>query len=119
MKEALWQETQDDGGILCTLCPCYCKIGEGQAGFCYIRKNVGGKLYSLNVDLKGFTERFYCKLTFSHLDPVLDTLKWLKRETDIWFEITNLMIPGENDDPEETRRMCEWILENLGDSRVE
>ena len=244
MKEALWWETQEDGRILCTLCPRYCKIGEGQAGFCYIRKNIGGKLYSLgygkstgfaidpiekkplnhflpgsgilsfgtagfnlgcrfcqnwsiskakwdeaqslvagpdeivkfalrhkvpsiaftyndpviwgefvidisrlareaglhsvmvtagyitaearpqvfryvdaaNVDLKGFTERFYHKLTFSHLAPVLDTLKWLKDETDIWFEITNLIIPGENDDPEETQRMCEWILENLGDS---
>jgi putative methionine-R-sulfoxide reductase with GAF domain len=55
-------------------------------------------------------------LTFSHLDPVLDTLRWLKRETDIWFEITNLMIPGENDDPDETRRLCHWVIENLGDS---
>jgi len=244
MKEALWWETQEDGRILCTLCPRYCKIGADQAGFCYIRKNINGKLYSLgygkstgfaidpiekkplnhflpgtgilsfgtagcnlgcrfcqnwsiskaklddaqsltatpeevvqlalrhnvpsiaftyndpviwgefvidisrvarecglksvmvtagyitpearsevyryidaaNVDLKGFTERFYHKLTFSHLDPVLDTLKWLKNETDVWFEITNLMIPGENDDQEETKQMCEWILENLGDS---
>jgi pyruvate formate lyase activating enzyme len=244
MKEALWWETQEDGRILCTLCPRYCKIGEGQAGFCYIRKNIDGKLYSLgygkstgfaidpiekkplnhflpgteilsfgtagcnlgcrfcqnwsiskaklddaqglsagpeevvqlglmhnvpslaftyndpviwgefvidisrlaresglksvmvtagyitpearpevyryidaaNVDLKGFTERFYHKLTFSHLDPVLDTLKWLKNETDVWLEITNLMIPGENDEADETKRMCDWILENLGDS---
>jgi pyruvate formate lyase activating enzyme len=244
MKEALWWETQEDDRILCTLCPRYCKIGQGQAGFCYIRKNIDGKLYSLgygkstgfaidpiekkplnhflpgtgilsfgtagcnlgcrfcqnwsiskaklddsqsltgtpeevvqlalrhevpsiaftyndpviwgeyvidisriarerglksvmvtagyitpearpevyrfidaaNVDLKGFSERFYHKLTFSHLDPVLDTLKWLKNETDIWFEITNLMIPGENDDPEETKEMCDWILKNLGDS---
>ena len=243
MKEALWWETQEDGRILCTLCPRYCRIGEDQAGFCFIRKNIGGKLYALgygkstgfavdpiekkplnhflpgtgilsfgtagcnlgcrfcqnwsiskarlddarsltsapeevvklalmhrvpsiaftyndpviwgeyvidisrlarecglksvmvtagyitpaarpevyryidaaNVDLKGFTEHFYHKLTFSHLDPVLDTLKWLKNETDIWFEITNLMIPGENDGPEETRRMCGWIVENLGD----
>jgi len=243
MKEALWWEAQEDGRILCTLCPRYCRIGEGQAGFCYIRKNIDGKLYSLgygkstgfaidpiekkplnhflpgtgilsfgtagcnlgcrfcqnwsiskaklddaqsvgaspeavvklalsynvpsiaftyndpviwgeyvidisrlareyglnsvmvtagyitaearaevyryidaaNVDLKGFTERFYHKLTFSHLDPVLETLKWLKNETEVWFEITNLMIPGENDDPEETKQMCGWILENLGD----
>ena len=244
MKEALWWETEEDGRILCTLCPRYCRIGEGQAGFCYIRKNIGGKLYSLgygrstgfaidpvekkplnhflpgtgilsfgtagcnlgcrfcqnwsiskaklddaqslgatpeevvklarmhnvpsiaftyndpviwgeyvidisrlarqcglksvmvtagyitpeargevyryidaaNVDLKAFTERFYHKLTFSHLDPVLETLKWLKNETDVWFEITNLMIPGENDDPEETRQLCDWVLKNLGDS---
>src|SRR5437667_12134718 len=58
-----------------------------------------------NVDLKGFTERFYHKLTFSHLDPVLDTLKWLKEETDIWFEITNLIIPDENDNPDETKSL--------------
>jgi pyruvate formate lyase activating enzyme len=244
MKEALWWHTEEDGRILCTLCPRYCRIGEDQAGFCYIRKNIGGRLYSLgygkptgfaidpiekkplnhflpgtgvlsfgtagcnlgcrfcqnwsiskaklddahsvtagpeevvklalaenvpsiaftyndpviwgefvidisrlarerglksvmvtagyitpearpevyryidaaNVDLKAFTERFYHKLTFSHLDPVLDTLKWLKHETDIWFEITNLMIPGENDDPEETRQLCDWVLKNLGDS---
>jgi pyruvate formate lyase activating enzyme len=68
-----------------------------------------------NVDLKAFTERFYHKVTFSHLEPVLETLKWLKNETEIWFEITNLMIPGENDDPEETRRLCDWVLQNLGD----
>lgn len=243
MKEALWWERQEDGRLLCTLCPRYCRIGEGQAGFCFIRKNIGGKLYSLgygrstgfaldpvekkplnhflpgtqilsfgtagcnlgcrfcqnwsiskaklddaqsleaspervvelalrcgapslaftyndpviwgefvidisrlarecglksvmvtagyitpearaqlyryidaaNVDLKGFTERFYHKLTFSHLDPVLDTLRWLKHETEVWLEITNLMIPGENDDPDETARMCDWIVENLGD----
>jgi pyruvate formate lyase activating enzyme len=69
-----------------------------------------------NVDLKAFTERFYHKLTFSHLEPVLDTLKWLKHETDIWVEITNLMIPGENDDPAETQQLCDWVVRNLGDS---
>ncbi|NIO11888.1 MAG: AmmeMemoRadiSam system radical SAM enzyme [Deltaproteobacteria bacterium] len=244
MKEALWWATEPDGRILCTLCPRFCRMAEGQAGFCYIRKNIDGKLYSLgygrptgfavdpiekkplnhflpgtsivsfgtagcnlgcrfcqnwsiskaklddagsvsaspqeivdmtasrgipsiaytyndpvifgeyvidtsrlarerglknvmvtagyitpearrdvfkfidatNVDLKAFTERFYHKLTFSHLDPVLDTLKWLKYETEIWFEITNLMIPGENDEPDETRRLCDWIVNQLGDS---
>jgi pyruvate formate lyase activating enzyme len=223
MREALWWQTEPDGKILCTLCPRFCRVGDGQAGFCYIRRNVGGKLYSLgygtstgfaidpiekkplnhflpgseilsfgtagcnlgcrfcqnwsiskakldeaesyqvapeqvvelalgkrvpsiaftyndpviwgefvitpesrpevfryidaaNVDLKAFTERFYHKLTFSHLAPVLDTLVWLRRETDIWFEITNLMIPGENDESDETRRLCDWVAENLGDS---
>lgn len=243
MKEALWWESEPDGRILCTLCPRYCRMAEGQAGFCFIRKNIGGKLYSLgygtstgfaidpiekkplnhflpgtgilsfgtagcnlgcrfcqnwsiskarldeahslratpeevvemalehkvpsiaftyndpviwgefvidisrlareqglksvmvtagyitpearkevyryidaaNVDLKAFTERFYQRLTLSHLDPVLDTLKWLRHETEVWVEITNLMIPGENDDPEETRRLCDWVLKNLGD----
>jgi pyruvate formate lyase activating enzyme len=244
MKEALWWHTEDDGRILCTLCPRFCRMGENQPGFCYIRKNIGGKLYSLgygtstgfaidpiekkplnhflpgteilsfgtagcnlgcrfcqnwsiskakldeanssgaspekivelakqnrvpsiaftyndpviwgefvidisrqareqglksvmvtagyitpearpevyryidaaNVDLKAFTERFYHKVTFSHLDPVLDTLKWLKHETNIWIEITNLMIPGENDDPDETKRLCDWVVQHLGES---
>jgi len=244
MKTARWWKTPDTGKNLCTLCPRYCTIGEGQPGFCFIRQNHGGVLYSLgygkpsgfgidpiekkplnhfypgtqilsfgtagcnlgcrfcqnwsiskakiddvnaltaspedvvklakkyrlpsiaytyndptifgeyvidisklareegifsvmvtagyidkearkdvykyidaaNVDIKGFTERFYRKLTFSHLDNVLDTLIWLKNETGIWFEITTLLIPGENDSPEEIKSECEWILKNLGDS---
>jgi len=244
LKLAKWWEPTDSNKILCTLCPRYCKIGEGQPGFCYIRQNHNGKLYTIgygrptgfaidpvekkplnhflpgtailsfgtagcnlgckfcqnwsiskaklddfnalisspedvimlakrystpsiaytyndptifgeyvidiskiarqeginsvmvtagyidkdarkdvykyidaaNVDLKGFTERFYNKLTFSHLTDVLDTLVWLKNETDIWFEITTLLIPDENDSPEEIKRESDWILENLGDS---
>ncbi|RPI75714.1 MAG: AmmeMemoRadiSam system radical SAM enzyme [Ignavibacteriales bacterium] len=244
MKIAKWWKAADNNKLLCTLCPRYCKIGEGQPGFCYIRQNHGGKLYTIgygrptgfaidpvekkplnhflpgtsilsfgtagcnlgckfcqnwsiskakldddnsltaspedvikiakryktpsiaytyndptifgeyvidismiareekinnvmvtagyidkearkevyqyidaaNVDLKGFTERFYNKLTFSHLNDVLDTLIWLKNETDIWFEITTLLIPGENDSNEEIKQECNWILDNLGDS---
>lgn len=239
---ARWWQEADHNRLLCTLCPRYCKIGEGQAGFCYIRKNIDGKLYSLgygrptgfaidpiekkplnhflpgtgilsfgtagcnlgckfcqnwtmskahldevnslyaspeqvvelakkhqvpsiaytyndpiifgeyvidisrlareehirsvmvtngyidtearkevfryvdgaNVDLKAFTERFYSKLTLSHLAPVLDTLKWLVHETDVWVEITTLLIPGENDSDEELKQMIDWILSNLG-----
>lgn len=242
-KEALWWEVKDNGKILCTLCPRYCTIGEGQKGFCFIRENINGKLYSIgygrptgfavdpiekkplshfypgtdilsfgtagcnlgckfcqnwttskskyddlrsveaspedvikiakkyktpsiaftyndptifgeyvidisklareeginsvmvtagyidkearkdvykyidaaNVDLKAFTEQFYHKITFSHLNDILDTLYWLKHETEIWFEITTLLIPDENDSPEEIQQMCDWILENLGD----
>ncbi len=242
-KEALWWKTQDNGKILCTLCPRYCTISEGQKGFCFIRENIDGKLYSTgygrpigfavdpiekkplshfypgtdilsfgtagcnlgckfcqnwttskskyndsnsveaspedvikiakkyntpsiaftyndptifgeyvidvskiareeninsvmvtagyidkearkdvykyidaaNVDLKAFTEQFYHKITFSHLEPILDTLFWLKHETSIWLEITTLLIPDENDSPEEIQKMCDWILENLGD----
>lgn len=241
--EARWWQKQDDGRILCTLCPRYCKIGEGQIGFCYIRQNIDGKLYSTgygrptgfaidpiekkplnhfypgssilsfgtagcnlgckfcqnwsiskakldelnalyvtpeevvalakkyktpsiaytyndptifgeyvidisrlakeeniknvmvtagyidkearkdvyryidaaNVDLKAFTEQFYHKITFSHLNDVLDTLLWLKNETGIWFEITTLLIPDENDSDEEIKLMTEWIVKNLGD----
>ncbi len=68
-----------------------------------------------NVDLKGFTEAFYRQLTLSHLEPVLDTLRWLKHESPVWLEITNLVIPQENDDLAVIRRMCDWILKELGD----
>jgi pyruvate formate lyase activating enzyme len=68
-----------------------------------------------NVDLKGFTEDFYRRICAGHLQPVLDTLEYLKHETDVWFEITNLMIPGLNDSPEETDAMTRWVVEHLGD----
>jgi len=243
-KLAKWWEPTESGRLLCTLCPRYCKIGEGQAGFCFIRQNLNGKLYSIgygrptgfaidpiekkplhhfypgsgilsfgtagcnlgckfcqnwsmskakiadsnalhvspedvvklakkhnvnsiaytyndptifgeyvidiskmardegissvmvtagyidknarkdiykyvdaaNVDLKAFSEVFYRKLTLSNLNDVLDTLLWLKNETDVWFEITTLLIPDENDTDTELKKMCEWILTNLGDS---
>jgi len=67
-----------------------------------------------NVDLKAFTENFYGKITLTHLQPVLETLEWLKKETNVWFEITNLMIPALNDDEGETRKLAEWILTHLG-----
>jgi len=241
-KIADWWKPAESNKIICTLCPRYCKIGDGQSGFCFIRQNINGKLYSTgygrptgfavdpiekkplnhfypgsgilsfgtagcnlgckfcqnwsmskarltelnalhvtpeevvrlakkqnvksiaytyneptifgeyvvdiskmardegiasvmvtdgyidenarkdvykyvdaaNVDLKAFSESFYRKLTLSHLRYVLDTLVWLKHETDVWIEITTLLIPGENDSPLEIKRMCEWILENLG-----
>ena len=69
----------------------------------YITPAARGPFYedmdAANVDLKGFTEEFYQQLTLSHLQPVLDTLRWLKHETDVWFEITNLIIPQANDAP--------------------
>ncbi|MHC8442001.1 MAG: AmmeMemoRadiSam system radical SAM enzyme [Candidatus Eutrophobiaceae bacterium] len=67
-----------------------------------------------NVDLKAFTEVFYRKVTGSHLAPVLDTLEYLRNETDVWFEITNLIIPGENDSDAELHAMTQWIYECLG-----
>ena len=67
-----------------------------------------------NVDLKAFTDRFYWKICGGHLEPVLDTLKYLKHETGVWFELTELVIPGENDSDNEIRAMCEWIVDNLG-----
>jgi len=67
-----------------------------------------------NVDLKSFSEDFYHKICHGHLQPVLDTLVYLKNETDIWFEITTLLIPDENDSDDELHRMCQWIVEQLG-----
>jgi pyruvate formate lyase activating enzyme len=243
-KPAKWWQTTDSGKILCTLCPRYCKIGEEQTGFCYIRKNIGGMLVSTgyghptgfaidpiekkplshflpgtnilsfgtagcnlgckfcqnwsmskaklddlnaltvspedvvqlakkhnvpsiaytyndptifgeyvidisqiahaesirsvmvtngyidkqarkevykyidaaNVDLKAFTDRFYHKLTFSHLKDVLDTLVWLGNDTDVWIEITTLLIPDENDSTDEIMQMCDWLLNNLSET---
>lgn len=240
---ANWWQSLENGKILCTLCPRYCTIGEGQAGFCFIRQNINNKLYSIgygrptgfaidpiekkplnhflpgteilsfgtagcnlgckfcqnwsiskakidntnslyatpenvillakkynvpsiaftyndpiifgeyvidvsklakeegiksvmvtngyidkearkdvfkfidaaNVDLKAFTENFYHKLTFSHLQPVLDTLIWLVKETNVWLEITTLLIPNENDSEDEIKKMCDWITQNLGE----
>ncbi len=67
-----------------------------------------------NVDLKAFTERFYYKLTGAHLAPVLETLRYLKHETDVWLEITTLLIPGENDSDGELEELCRWVAEELG-----
>ena len=242
LHQARWWEPEGEGRVHCYLCPRHCHIRPGQAGFCFIRANEGGTLYSLgygspaalqvdpiekkplnhflpgtrifslgtagcnmgcffcqnwdisksradqvrsqavppqdipqlakeygcdsiaftyneptiwgeyvidiclaakecglktvmvsngyitydafhdiydhidaaNIDLKAFTENFYGKITLTHLQPVLDTLRWLKNETAVWFEITNLMIPTLNDDPAETRKLSEWILEYLG-----
>ncbi len=68
-----------------------------------------------NVDLKAFSQEFYGKITLSKLEPVLDTIKWLKNETDVWIEITNLIIPTLNDGDDEFKKMVDWISENLGD----
>jgi pyruvate formate lyase activating enzyme len=242
LHEARWYEADANGRVHCYLCPRHCHINPGQAGFCFIRVNQGGRLYSLgygapaalqidpiekkplnhflpgtrafsmgtagcnmgcffcqnwdisksrqdqvhsqtvppedvpllalkygcdsiaftyneptiwgeyvidickaaksrglktvmvsngyitreafhdiydhidaaNIDLKGFTENFYGKITLTHLAPVLETLQWLKNETKVWFEMTNLMIPGLNDGLEETRKLAQWILEKLG-----
>lgn len=67
-----------------------------------------------NVDLKAFSQHFYSKLTLSNLAPVLDTLVWLKHESQVWFEITTLIIPGENDSDQELHAMCQWIYDKLG-----
>jgi pyruvate formate lyase activating enzyme len=78
------------------------------------RRDFYAKMDAANVDLKAFTEDFYFKLTGSHLQPVLDTLVYLQHETQVWFEITTLLIPGHNDSDEEITAMSQWILKELG-----
>ena len=239
---ARWWQAQPDGRILCTLCPRYCRMADGQAGFCFIRQNHGGELVQLgygrstgfaidpiekkplnhffpgtpvlsfgtagcnlgckfcqnwdiskakldeqglrrntpddvvdlaiaqgapsiaytyndpviwaeyvtdiarvarrrgvnnvlvtagyvtdearpelyadadaaNVDLKAFTEDFYRKTTASHLEPVLETLKWIRHKSSTWLEVTTLLIPGQNDSDDELRRLAGWFAANLG-----
>ena len=74
------------------------------------------KMDAANVDLKSYSEDFYFKLTGAHLQPVLDTLLYLRHETDVWLEITTLLIPGKNDSDAELRAMSAWIATHLGDS---
>ncbi len=67
-----------------------------------------------NVDLKGFTEEFYKKYTDSSLQPVLETLEFIKKETRVWLEITTLLIPTLNDSDKELNALTSWIVKNLG-----
>jgi pyruvate formate lyase activating enzyme len=67
-----------------------------------------------NIDLKGFTDGFYKNLCSARLAPVLETLEYIKHETDVWLEITTLLIPGENDSPAEIEALSRWVLEHLG-----
>ncbi len=67
-----------------------------------------------NVDIKAFTDNFYRKLSGARLAPVLKTLQFLKRQSNVWFEITNLIIPGENDAPAEVDVMTRWIVAEIG-----
>jgi pyruvate formate lyase activating enzyme len=67
-----------------------------------------------NVDLKAFTEEFYHRVCAGHLADVLDTLVYLRHETEVWLEITTLLIPGHNDSDAEIAAQCAWIRDNLG-----
>jgi pyruvate formate lyase activating enzyme len=67
-----------------------------------------------NVDLKGFTEAFYFKVCGGHLQPVLETLQYLRHETPVWLELTTLLIPGQNDSAGELDAMTKWVVAELG-----
>ena len=78
------------------------------------RRELYGHLDAVNIDLKGFTQEFYRHVAMGDLQPVLDTLEYVHHETDVWMEITTLLIPGHNDSDSEIDAMTRWIAERLG-----
>ncbi len=78
------------------------------------RKEFFAHMDAANIDLKAFTDRFYKELCVGDLQNVLDTLLYVKKETDVWLEITNLIIPGENDSDDEIDALSRWVAEKLG-----
>lgn len=78
------------------------------------RRDFFAKMDAANVDLKAFTEDFYFKLTGSHLQPVLDTLVYLRHESKVWVELTTLLIPGHNDSDQELTALSQWVARELG-----
>jgi pyruvate formate lyase activating enzyme len=78
------------------------------------RREFFAHMDAANVDLKAFTEDFYKRLCGGSLQPVLETLQYLANETDVWVELTTLLIPGENDSDEELDTMTGWVVEHLG-----
>ncbi len=73
-----------------------------------------GWLDGINIDLKGFTEDFYKRLCKARLQPVLDTITYIAKETKIWMEITTLLIPGENDSDDELKKLTDFLVNNAG-----
>ncbi len=78
------------------------------------RKEFFQYMDAANVDLKAFTEDFYWKVTGSHLAPVLETIEYIHHETDVWMELTTLLIPGYNDSEKEIEEMTQWVVDKLG-----
>jgi pyruvate formate lyase activating enzyme len=78
------------------------------------RREFFAAMDAANVDLKAFTDRFYYKICGGHLAPVLETLEYIRHETNTWLELTTLLIPGENDSDEELDQMTSWVVDHLG-----
>jgi len=76
-------------------------------------RDLAQHLDAAHVDLKGFDEATYRKLNTGHLQPILDTIKTLK-ELGVWFEVINLVVPTYTDDMDTIRKMCSWLVENVG-----
>jgi pyruvate formate lyase activating enzyme len=83
-----------------------CKDGPRERFFRYMD--------AANVDLKAFSDDFYHRLCGGHLQPVLENLIWLVQETEVWVELTTLLIPGENDSDRELEALTTWVVEHLG-----
>jgi pyruvate formate lyase activating enzyme len=71
-------------------------------------------LDGINVDLKAFSEDYYRNLCKAHLQPVLDTITYIARETNIWMEITTLVVPGQNDSDEELKKLADFLVTKAG-----
>lgn len=78
------------------------------------RRDFFAVMDAANIDLKGFSDAFYQQLTGARLQPILDTISYVVNETDVWVELTTLLIPGFNDASSDLRAMCRWILSELG-----
>ena len=78
------------------------------------RKEFFQYIDAANIDLKAFTEDFYFHLTGGHLQPVLDTIEYVKHHTNTWMELTTLLIPGENDSDDEVVKLAEWVRDHVG-----
>ena len=75
-------------------------------------------LDAINIDLKSFSDDYYKNLCKARLKPVLDTIKYIANNTDIWMELTTLIIPGDNDSDDELKSIADFIVENAHDSRA-
>jgi pyruvate formate lyase activating enzyme len=84
----------------------------------YVNPKPRAELFSFidaaNIDLKAMDDDFYRRVAGGRLEPVLDTLRYLRNETDVWFEVTNLVIPGHNDTDDDIRKLSDWVVTELG-----
>jgi len=78
------------------------------------RRDFFAVMDAANIDLKGFSDSFYQQVTGARLRPVLDTISYAVHETNVWVELTTLLLPGYNDASSDLREMCRWIVTELG-----